>query len=744
MKIFKKSLCFMLAMTILATTCLSDYTTAYASAPGNAFVETTAPSDNGNQKPSDSVPDVPDIPEEGEKPNTETEEEEKPNGEAGNEKPSTGENQDPAALPSENEGEGEAGGAEAASPANPEEQVKPEEESEREAPYANYLFGDPDYDGNYVYGKDDDGNEILERYVNDLETIVVMAEEGMNLSNFFRGTIFRGFTLDTLYAMRNEGYSFDEIIYLYMTGEATIPEWLQAALYENENSVGWPAVPMAEGALPNTLTGRNWQPMSQYALGVIQCLGGNKSHGKIGKLKALGDDGMNYDVFCLAYGGSYQGGYIYNRVEYSECNAPNGAAFTASQKDMLKSLVNMYLYKTNNTSFDYSAAQLLMWYIINNIQSTSELDADKIVSDLSDTIRAINGDSPLANSSGIFGEGGYIGQFIRIAVMMMKNSDAETIAGGNPVEVYFWKSGSAPTAQNILSWSGDLPTYDFAAIPYINNYYIERTATTEYNVEVTKESIITNELLEGFQFEVVESEASGHDLTYDIIKGEYSEDGKDYENATTKPGSFGNTITESNPVPYMDDDVEPSGGQHRTTITTDENGHAETTFVHTHTFKEFYSQCYAAPGREISYNQYQKMWASALRQAQLEPLGIMISYMGKTQMMTLAQIQEIYDAQQVVYTQTEAEALDTVNSLHDAYCARTYTYTVTELDTYTRPGSTDSNGNALDEIRLPHLGYRKDVQDATTVGSYVEVVKNGGTMVAGGKMTRTRTQKKLM
>lgn len=33
MKIFKKSLCFMLAMTILATTCLSDYTTAYASAP---------------------------------------------------------------------------------------------------------------------------------------------------------------------------------------------------------------------------------------------------------------------------------------------------------------------------------------------------------------------------------------------------------------------------------------------------------------------------------------------------------------------------------------------------------------------------------------------------------------------------------------------------------------------------------------------------------------------------------------
>lgn len=730
MKKLKRWLCFALALAMLGTTCLSDYTTAYASSP--VKVETVAPADNEAEKPSDSAAAKPAENGAAGVGNAETPDAPEASGngnESGSAKP------DASTTPSEDTegaGEGEDGkpsGSETGQAGELPAEELPQED--KEAPYANYLFGDPDYDDNYVYGEDADGNELLEKYVNDLDTIITLAEEGMDLSSFFRGTIFRGFTLEDLYSMRNDGYSFDEIIYLYLTGSEDIPDWLGVALYEN--GPGWMAATQAGEGLPNTLTGQNWQPMSQHVLDIVRCLGGDKRHGKIGKLKATGDDGMSYEVFCLSYGGSYQGGYIYNRVEYSECNAPNGAAFTSSQKEMLQCLVNAYLFKTNKTSFDYSATQLLMWYIINNVQSKGELNADKIVEDLSSTIRAINGDSPLANSSSIFGDGGYIGQFIRLAVMMIKSSDAATIAGGSPVEVYFWKSGSAPTAQNILSWSGDMPTLDFAAIPYIDNHYMERTATTRYKVEVTKESILTNELLEGFQFEVVESEASGHDLTYDIIKGEYSEDGQDYENATTNPGSFGNTTTESDPVPYLDDDVEPSGGQHRTTITTDENGHADTTFVHTHTFKEFYSQCYAMPGTEIDYAQYQKLWASALKQAQLEPLGIMISYMGKTQMMTLAQIQKIYDAQQVVYTQTEAEATDTINSLYDAYCARTHTYTVTELDTYTRPGSTDSNGNVLDEIRLPHAGYRKDVQDATTIGSYVEVVKNGGTMVAGGK-----------
>lgn len=632
MKKLKRWLCLTLAVAMLGTTCLSDYTTAYASSPSGSIVETVAPADDDAKNSADSSVTEP---EDGST-DTGTKEEDKTDASKTDEKKSEEKKSDASETPSKDKKAEESADAEKTVVADeetkdaeelPKEESKEEElkEEDEEAPYANYLFGDPDYNDNYVYGEDADGNEIMEKYVNDLDTIISMAEEGMDLSNFFRGSIFFGFTLDDLYSMRGDGYSFDEIIYLYLIGSEDIPDWLGIALYEN--GPGWMAEAASEGGLPTTLTGQNWQPMSQYALGVIQCLGAGKSHGRIGKLKATGNDGMSYEVFCLSYGGSYQGGYIYNQAEYSECNAPNGASLTASQKEMLQCLVNAYLFKTNKTSFDYSATQLLMWYIINNVQSKGELDADTILNDLSATIRAINGDSPMANSATVFGEGGYIGQFIRLTVMMIKSSDAATIAGGNPVEVYFWKSGSAPTAQNILSWGGDMPTFDFVAIPYIDNHYMERTATTRYKVEVTKESILTNELLEGFQFEVVESEASGHDLTYDIIKGEYSEDGQDYENATTNPGSFGNTTTESDPVPYLDDDVEPSGGQHRTTITTDENGHADTTFVHTHTFQEFYSQCYAAPGTEISKDQYDAAWNEVIEKAQTSPLGLMVSYM---------------------------------------------------------------------------------------------------------------------
>lgn len=173
----------------------------------------------------------------------------------------------------EGAGEGEAGkpsGSDTGQAGElPAEELPPED---KEAPYANYLFGDPDYDDNYVYGEDADGNEVLEKYVNDLDTIITLAEEGMDLSSFFRGTIFRGFTLEDLYSMRNDGYSFDEIIYLYLTGSEDIPDWLGVALYEN--GPGWLAATQAGEGLPNTLTGQNWQPMSQYALGVIQCLVG--------------------------------------------------------------------------------------------------------------------------------------------------------------------------------------------------------------------------------------------------------------------------------------------------------------------------------------------------------------------------------------------------------------------------------------------------------------------------------------
>lgn len=594
---------------------------------------------------------------------------------------------------------------------------------ETEDRYENYMYGDPDYSGNYVYGLDENGNEILEYYENDLDTIISMAEDGMNLENFFRGSIFSGFTLENLHSMRDEGYSFNEILSLYLSGTDQIPDWMGEALYMN--GTGYMVSLLNESGLPNTLTGQNWQPMSQYALEVIQCLGGSKRHGKIGKLKALGDDGMSYEVFCLSYGGSYQGGYIYNRAEYSSCNAPNGAALTNDQKEMLKVVVNCYLNMTNQFSFDYSAAQLIMWYIINNVQSYGQLDRAQMVSDLATVQRAINGDAPQAQA--------YLNTFILGICQMVERyrSEGDAAFGGNVVEVFFWKSGSAPNAQNILSWSGDSLTFDGGIIPYINNSYMERTATTRYNVDVTKESIITNELLEGVQLEVVESEASGHDLTYDFITGEYAQEGTDYEDATILPDSFGNVKVEADPVPYMDADVQPSGGQHRTIITTDEKGHASTTFVHTHTFKEFYSTIYALEGEEIDKNTYQKMWDKVLEKAAVEG-SLLVMYKGQRQTMTLAELQEIYDNQQVVYTQTQEEAENTINSKYDAYCARTYTYTVTELDTYTRPASTDSNGNTLSEIRLPKDGYRKDVKDATTVGSYVEVVKNGGTMIAGG------------
>lgn len=53
MKKLKRWLCFALALAMLGTTCLSDYTTAYASSP--VKVETVAPADNEAEKPTDSA-----------------------------------------------------------------------------------------------------------------------------------------------------------------------------------------------------------------------------------------------------------------------------------------------------------------------------------------------------------------------------------------------------------------------------------------------------------------------------------------------------------------------------------------------------------------------------------------------------------------------------------------------------------------------------------------------------------------
>ena len=594
-------------------------------------------------------------------------------------------------------------------------------------PYENYMYGDPHYSGNYIYATDAEGKEIYEMYEDDLDAIISMAEEGMDLPKFFRGSIFTGFTLEDLCAMKADGYSFEDIIHLYLKGSTDIPDWLGIALYVN--GPGYMTSMLDTSALPNTLTGKNWVPMSQYALGIIQCLGGSKSHGFIGKLKALGDDGLTYEVFCLSYGGSFKSGYVYQLTDYSNCTAPSGVPFTSDQAEMLEILVNVYLNMSLRMSYDYSATQLMMWYIINNVQSFDQLDQDQMFNDLAAVQRAINGDAPQSQQylkQFLYGVCGYLQMYGRGEGLPYGDADA--------VEVHFWNSGSAPTAQNILSWSSGTAIAGTDSIPYVDNFYIEKTATTEYHVEITKESIITNELLEGIQLEVVESEASGYDLTYDIYKGTYSEDGTDYPKATVNPGSFGQAITESDPVPYMDDDITPSEGNHRIVLTTNESGYASTTFTHSHTFKEFYSKCYASEGVEVSYADYEARWQSVLAKAQKAPnKKVDIVYEGVLQTLTYDEIREIYDSQQVVYTQTEDEAVDTINSLYDAYCARTYTYTVTELDTYTRPVATDSNGNVLAEILLPKDGYRKDVQDATTIGSYEQVVKNGGTMIAGGK-----------
>ena len=127
--------------------------------------------------------------------------------------------------------------------------------------------------------------------------------------------------------MKTEGYTFENITHLYTKGSTDIPEWLGTALYVN--GPGFMASMLSESPLPNTLTGRNWVPMSQYALGIIQCLGGSKTHGFIGKLKATGDDGQTYEVFCLSYGGTFRSGYVYQLADYSNCNTPGGTPLTS-------------------------------------------------------------------------------------------------------------------------------------------------------------------------------------------------------------------------------------------------------------------------------------------------------------------------------------------------------------------------------------------------------------------------------
>ena len=79
-------------------------------------------------------------------------------------------------------------------------------------PYWNYYFGDPAYNENY-YVQNEKGKILPEYYCDDIEEILSMVEEGMDLKNFFRGTIFAGFTEEVLQQMLDEGSALNYLVF---------------------------------------------------------------------------------------------------------------------------------------------------------------------------------------------------------------------------------------------------------------------------------------------------------------------------------------------------------------------------------------------------------------------------------------------------------------------------------------------------------------------------------------------------
>lgn len=606
-----------------------------------------------------------------------------------------------------------------------------QEDMTENAPYQNYLYGDPDYSGNYPFETKDGGGELKEMYEDDLDAIISMAEEGMDLSRFFYGTLYGSFSLEDLYAMKRDGYTFIDISVLYASG-TNMPDWLLSAL--NRNS-GTRSKVRRSNSGQGGLTSTGVQHISGGALGVNEVLGGGMSHGAVVKLTTTAGA-----AFCAKYGGTYSTGFQYVPATYSELISPNGAPLTSAQDEVLRAVIACYLKTTDQSDGAYAGAQCLIWYIINNPGAAEHYYYESAWNDgMSVVASKIAGGNPaltyamraFMRSAQIFLEAYQEGLITLEDISRFFEPDNYP---GQAPNIYYWKPVGNDRAQWILTWDigeGGM-TAQRLEIPTVDNFYMEKEAVATYGIDIVKESVITNELLEGISFEVVESEASGTNLTYGFITGEHA-DGSDYENAVTEAGNFGNVTTIMDPVPYMDDDVLPSGGNHRTTIATDDNGHAETTFVHKHTFKEYYSICKNADGMEISFDTYNAIWQSTLQKAGLSTgAPVEVLYLGATQMMTVSQIQEIYDKQQVVYTQTEEDARSTVNELYEKYLNRTYTYTVTELDSYTRSEDVDSNEKQLFAVSLPKEGYRKDVKDATTIGPYVKILANGETMLPGG------------
>ena len=164
MKKCRRWLCLLLTVAIFASSSLSGYVTAHA-APDNTVQETVIDS----EQPSETPPSDSKSP-----------------------KKTVSGNDLSGSILTDQRGQGNMDTSLPASEVEISPEAGASETTEETTPYENYMFGDPHYNGNYVYKTDAEGNEIYEMYEQDLDAIISMAEEGMDLANFFRGSIFSG------------------------------------------------------------------------------------------------------------------------------------------------------------------------------------------------------------------------------------------------------------------------------------------------------------------------------------------------------------------------------------------------------------------------------------------------------------------------------------------------------------------------------------------------------------------------
>ena len=537
-----------------------------------------------------------------------------------------------------------------------------------------------------------------------VDEIIWLLESGtVEAENFFDQTIIADLPLDGLYLMQELGYSMADLenAVLALNGDENyeIPEDEDFELIALIASGKSPIMTYDMGDQGGTDAEAEYIALGLSSTGYTDGLGNTFWHIK--------NDGAN--VFCLNHGKACSRTFKYG----NESVMSGEVAYLISN------------YGGSSTKEGYMCIQMAVWALQDGKSAASAYDYAYnwyLAGGVSESSAAAWATTVV--------------QFVKLAdgksgTCYMATGPAGSQDVGKSSKFKKTPGNVAPPEEEVV------PEPIIVDIPSIENFYLEKEARTEYHVELTKESIITNETLEGFKFEVVESEAPGNDdINYTFFTGESAVEGNSYQPATTEAGNFGESIQVPITVPYMDDDDEPSGGQHKTTITTNENGYAETTFVHEETFKEFYSICFDQAMGEIDHSAYTAMLDEAIATITGAPAGveIIVNYRGTTESSTADAALALCQAQkESVYTQTEEEAVSILEEVYDEYCDRTYKYTVTEIDGYTRPGSTDSNGKTLLEIKLPKLGFRKNVKDATTISSYTKVLADGQTMVAGGK-----------